>query len=69
MRRFQLVRDVDISGISGTGLVAEGVIATDGTVAIRWLGVRPSWVIWHNVEDPEYIHGHGGATRFVFLDD
>src|SRR4051794_16547249 len=35
--RFELHRDQDISGVSGVGVVAEGVAFTDGTVALRWL--------------------------------
>lgn len=35
MNRFELVRDVDVTGISGTGVVAEGVEFSDGTVALR----------------------------------
>lgn len=66
MRRFILERDDDISGISGTGTVAEGVQWTDGSVTIRWLGERSSLVHWRNLDDAETIHGHNGATRFVF---
>jgi hypothetical protein len=68
VRRFELHRDTDVSGISGTGVVAQGVLFTDGAVAIRWLGGRPSTVLWANIEDPIAIHGHGGHTRFVWLD-
>jgi hypothetical protein len=68
MRRFTLERDVDVSGISGTGRVAEGCQWSDGTVSIRWLGGRPSIVFWTSLADAEAIHGHGGVTRFVWLD-
>ena len=65
MRRFNLVRDVDISGISGTGIVTEGVEFTDGTVAMRWRGVTPSTGLYEDVSDVVAIHGHEGATRLV----
>jgi len=65
-RLFQLERDVDVSGISGTGVVAEGVEFTDGTCVIRWRGDRQSTVVWPSVQDVEAIHGHGGATRIVW---
>jgi hypothetical protein len=68
MRRFELHRDVDVSGVSGTGTVAEGVLFGDGTAVVRWLGDRPSTVVWRRVEDAMAVHGHGGATRFVWLD-
>lgn len=68
MRRFQLHRDEDVTGVSGTGLVAEGVAFTDGGAVTHWLtGIR-STVVWENSEAIEKIHGHGGATRIVWLD-
>jgi len=68
MRSFVLHRIEDISGVSGTGVVAEGVQFTDGTVVLRWLGERPSTVNWNSIEDAMKIHGHNGATEFVWLD-
>lgn len=75
MRTFQLVRDVDISGVSGTGPVAEGVEFSDGVVALRWLVPPdqaghgyPTSVVFHDrgLESVERIHGHNGNTRIVF---
>lgn len=34
-RLFTLERTIDITGISGTGIVAEGIQFSDGTVAMR----------------------------------
>lgn len=68
MRRFKLDRHIDVNGISGTGYVAEGVVFTDGTTAIRWVGKTPSTVVWDNIGDAQHIHGHGGATEFVWID-
>lgn len=68
MRRFVLNRSVDVSGVSGTGVVVEGVEFTDGTVAIKWLGDRPSMVFWNNMEDAIGIHGHNGLTVVEWLD-
>ena len=69
MRRFFLQRDTDVTGVSGTGLVAEGVEFTDGTVVLRWLGEFCSTVAWDNLADMITIHGHDGATRVVWEDD
>lgn len=69
MRRFELHRDIDVSGISGTGVVAEGVEFGDGWVAVRWRGATPSTVIWASVDDAVAVHGHAGSTRLVWLDD
>lgn len=68
MRTFELHRDTDVSGVSGTGVVAEGVVFTDGTTVIRWHGQRASTVTWQSVEDAIAVHGHGGATRLAWLD-
>lgn len=67
-RRFRLDRDTDITGVSGTGTVADGVVWPDGTVSIRWRGDRPSAVFWNSIADAEAVHGHGGATRIVWDD-
>src|SRR5690606_1601983 len=50
-RTFQLQRDQDISGVSGTGNVADGAQFPDGTVALRWRGERASTVIWDSLDD------------------
>jgi hypothetical protein len=34
-----------------------------------WAGDLPSTVVWQKFEHAEAIHGHEGATRFVFIDD
>lgn len=68
-KRFVLRRDTDITGVSGTGIVAEGVMFSDATVAIRWRGSAASTVIWSRIEDAIAIHGHGGATVVEWIDD
>ncbi|GAA1994277.1 hypothetical protein GCM10009799_20480 [Nocardiopsis rhodophaea] len=68
-RRFRLARDVDVTGVSGTGVVALGVQWPDGTVVVRWLSERPSTVCWNSLDDAIGIHGHHGATRVEWLDD
>lgn len=68
MRTFKLVRDTDVTGVSGTGVVAEGVEFSDGTVAMRWCTEWPTSVVFHErgVEAVEKVHGHGGSTRIVW---
>ena len=70
MRRFQLYRFRDVSGVSGTGVVAEGVQYQDGIAVLRWLtnGVH-SIAIHENVQTMTKIHGHGGATTIQWIDD
>ncbi|MFB6805427.1 hypothetical protein [Streptomyces sp. NPDC056387] len=67
-RRFHLLRHADISGVSGTGIVADGVLWPDGTASLRWRGERPSTVHWDRIADAEAVHGHGGATEIVWTD-
>jgi predicted kinase len=70
IRRFELHRDVDVSGVSGTGVVAEGVEFSDGVVSLRWLGAWPTSVVYFDrgALAVEHIHGHSGATQIVWLD-
>lgn len=68
MRLFQLHRDIDASGVSGTGIVTEGVQFTDGSVAMRWMSEHTSTAIYASISDVQAVHGHGGATRIVWLD-
>ncbi|MFI2078702.1 hypothetical protein, partial [Streptomyces triculaminicus] len=67
-RPFVLQRDHDVTGVSGTGIVADGVLWPDGTVSVRWRGSRPSTVHWDRLDDAIAVHGHGGATRIVWQD-
>ena len=70
-RRFELHRDEDVTGVSGTGVVAEGVIFRDGVGAVRWLTEWPTSAVFHDrgQEAIEHIHGHGGKTRVVWIDE
>lgn len=67
-RRFYLLRHEDVTGVSGTGRVADGVLWGDGTASVRWRGPRPSTVHWDRFEDAEAVHGHGGSTEIVWID-
>ena len=69
-RRFYLERVEDVSGVSGVGVVAEGVEFSDGTCAMRWLtkGKPASTVIHESIGAVEALHGHGGATYVVRID-
>lgn len=69
MRRFYLDRSEDVSGTSGTGAVVEGVEFSDGSVALRWLTHLSSWAHYRSIEECVEIHGHGGATNLVWVDE
>ena len=70
-RRFALVRDVDETGISGTGFVAAGTEYPDGCVTLRWLTASPTSVGHYDIgmDAVWELHGHKGATRVLWLDD
>jgi hypothetical protein len=68
MRTFVMVRDIDDTGISGTGIVAEGVEFGDGRVVLRWFGEHSSIVHWADVSHVLAIHGHNGKTRIEWAD-
>jgi len=69
MRLFQLDRSKDDSGVSGTGVVAEGVVFSDGSVALKWRGAESSAGFYPSIEAVEHIHGHHGHTKVVYVDD
>lgn len=68
MRRFHFERLEDASGVSGCGKVAEGVIFSNGKVALEWLSNHASTALYDSIADVEYIHGHEGRTKIVFDD-
>lgn len=70
MRRFYLQRDEDVSGVSGEGIVADGVeFSPGGVVVMRWRGKVASTVVFdQGMAALEAIHGHEGRTRAVWVD-
>lgn len=68
IRRFQLLRHRDSSGVSGVGLVAEGVCFSDGTAVVRWRGSLASTAVHDRMSNIEAIHGHHGSTEILWLD-
>lgn len=69
MRRFHFHRVEDESGVSGVGIIAEGVVFTDGTVALRWITKFKSTAIYNNMDECEKIHGHNGKTKIIWKDE
>lgn len=69
-RLFELHRDVDVTGVSGTGVVAEGILFSDNVAVLHWVGLWPSSVVHYErgMEAVEHVHGHQGSTRIVWLD-
>lgn len=67
-RRFVLNRVVDATGVSGTGIVADGVQFPNGKCALSWRGELSSTAVYDNIELVEAIHGHDGNTEIVWID-
>lgn len=68
MTLYEMIRDTDVSGVSGTGPVAEVAEFDNGWVVVAFYeytaGV-PNVIAYSSLEDAEKIHGHGGMTRLV----
>lgn len=67
IRFFELHRTVDVSGVSGEGVIAEGAMFSDGTCGMRWLTKWPTTISYDSPEHIVHIHGHGGATKLRWL--
>ena len=69
MRNFILVREKDVSGRSGTGVVAEGTIFIDGQAVLKWLREPFALGVFTSVEELLSVHGHEGNTYVQFSDN
>ena len=67
-RRFVLNRSKDESGISGTGIVAEGLQYSSKKCVISWLSDTPSIEIYDSIDEVKRIHGHQGETQIKWID-
>ncbi|WP_280466551.1 hypothetical protein [Nocardia cyriacigeorgica] len=66
---FELRRDRDTTGYSGTGTVADGVVFGDGTTVLHWRGWggrATGTVVGVSLRHIYEPHTHGGDTRFVW---
>lgn len=71
-RSFKLIRNIDLTGTSGTGHVASGQVNADGTASMRWNttatladGTRRkinTLTQYENWQDVVLLHGHAGRT-------
>jgi hypothetical protein len=68
MKRFVLDRIVDATGVSGEGIVAEGVKFTGGKCAMHWLSDFSSVAVYDSILELEAIHCHEGKSKIVWVD-
>ena len=64
---FVLDRNEDATGTSGTGIVAEGVLFSNGQVVIHWMSQLEAINVYANMTVLEGIHGHDGRTTVRWL--
>jgi hypothetical protein len=65
-QEFYLRREVDDSGVSGTGIVAHGVILKSGQCILEWITTHVSFGVYPSLKELHDIHSHGGHTK-IFL--
>ncbi|AKQ08372.1 hypothetical protein PQE66_gp057 [Bacillus phage PBC2] len=70
LREYYLERNEDFSGVSGTGIVAEGVVMPSGKCVHEWSqSYVTSHNIYPNINAVQHIHGHEGRTIVKFYDE
>ena len=77
MRRFQMYRRNMINTVhthdqknAPVEVQFEGVVFSDGKVAIRWLTAKRSVAVWDCLDDMLAIHGHPEyGSELVWLDE
>jgi len=62
MKQFELVRIEDVSGISGTGIIAEGIQFSNGVCVLNWLTEHSSLGIYQSADELCAIHCHEGKS-------
>jgi len=65
MQLYEMIRDEDPSGVSGTGPVAEVVEFDSGWVAVSfylYTANVPNVIVYSSLRDAMKVHGHGGKT-------
>jgi hypothetical protein len=68
MKRFYLYRIIDETGISGIGVIAEGVEFSNGVAILSWVTTPGSTGMYNSTTDLLLIHGHGGKTIIEWID-
>jgi hypothetical protein len=68
MRNFLLYRKEDETGISGKGVVAEGLEFSNKKCVICWCNRAGSIGVYDNIDEVKAIHGHAGKTIILWRD-
>lgn len=65
MRVFNMVRHTDVSGVSGTGVVAQVIEFSNGRAVINWTRPPHATTVYLSLEDLLSVHSHGGSTQLL----
>lgn len=65
LQEFYLLRKKDVSGVSGTGIVARGCVLPSHRCILEWYTQYETIGIYDNLEQIRAIHGHENATELV----
>lgn len=68
IKPFYLIRSEDVSGTSGIGIVAVGVVMPSGKCVMEWLSTETTDTIFESLEQIKRIHGHDGRTELKMGD-
>lgn len=55
-RLFTMVRNGDETGVSGTGIVADGIEFPNGMVAVCWRSKTPSVNVYRSFVEFKHVH-------------
>jgi len=69
LRTFHVIRDEDVSGVSGVGVIAEGVLFSSGKVFVNWISMHKIVEMADSVAEWQAVHGHDGRTRISWDDE
>ena len=69
MRTFHVIRTEDVSGVSGTGVIAEGVLFSNGKAVVNWISMHKIMEVVDSIAEWSAVHGHGGTTRIQWDDE
>jgi len=67
MKQFYLNRVEDVSGVSGTGIIAFGMILPSGRVVMEWQTTHKSIAIYDSIDEIQLLHAHKDKTYIVFV--
>lgn len=70
-KRFQLVRKSDAVGISGSCVICEGILWSDGSATTKYrrpLSSETSWADGVSSLEQTLLHAKLGVTEIVWLD-